>query len=264
MSDAQRTTPYLVLRSGDDPERAVIWDTLDITVGRLDSQDIEVPDPEVSRQHAVLRRDGAQFTVEDLGTGLGTRVNGERIERHVLEHGDVIEIGTLTLRFGRTDKPIRPGPNVHFASVLKGGSLPALAGDASGRTMLGFDVAEDLLPAVPAAAGPDRRAVSADGSLEALDDEDPLGLSIDAMDLQQMAAPRDLDLELAALPKSAPSTAPTRVPLARSAAQELASSATQLSLVVEGPAQEIEALLAALGDKRIQIGSLSLRIRKPR
>ena len=107
MSAAQRTSTYLVIRLGGEPERAVVWDTLDISVGRLDSQDLVVPDPEVSRKHAVFHRDGERFTLEDLGTGLGTLVNGEPISTHELQHGDVIQIGKL-----------EPGAGVKFSQYL--------------------------------------------------------------------------------------------------------------------------------------------------
>ena len=276
MSKAQRTSTYLVLRLGDEPERAIVWDTIEISIGRLDDQDIEVPDPEVSRKHALLRRDGERFVAEDLGTGLGTLVNGERITTRELEHGDVIEIGKLALRFGQTNQPIRPGPNVRFASELKGGNLPVLDREASGRTMLAFDAVDELLPSAAAAASgvSGARAVSADGSLEALDADDPLGLSFDAMDLGSAPAPRDLDLELDEKPEAWAAAAPTRAPLPPVGSRAVgagghrehagAQPSVELALLIDGPAQEVSALVGALRDTPIQIGSLRLRIRERR
>ncbi|HEY5656318.1 MAG TPA: FHA domain-containing protein [Myxococcota bacterium] len=266
MSAPPRISTYLVLRSSGQPERAVVWDTLDITVGRLDSQDIVVPDAEVSRKHAVFRRDGERFAVEDLGTGLGTLVNGEPITTRELQHGDVIQIGSLELKFGQTERRIRPADNVCFASVLKGGSLPAAHADVSGRTMLAFDAEDDLLASVPAqpAKDPGRRAVSADGSLEDLDDMDPLGLSCSGTDLGLASAPRDLDREFDEKPDAWAAAAPTQVPLAArpaEAAPASAGSSASLTLTIEGPAAELEALLALVRGKPIQIGALTLRLR---
>ncbi len=99
-----RVTSYLVFRYGDEPEQVVLWDTVEITVGRHDSQDIVVPDSEVSREHAVFRHKGDRFTIEDQGTGLGTLVNGEPIRLHELQPDDIIAIGMLKLKFGQTTK----------------------------------------------------------------------------------------------------------------------------------------------------------------
>ena len=59
-------------------------------------------DPGASRQHAEIRRDGAQFVVADLGSTNGTLVNDREIREHVLQDGDRITIGRTTLQFRRT------------------------------------------------------------------------------------------------------------------------------------------------------------------
>jgi predicted component of type VI protein secretion system len=287
MSDHPRKSTYLVVRLGDEPERAVVWDTLDIAVGRHDSQDISVADPEVSRKHAVFRREGERFCVEDLGTGLGTLVNGEPIGTHFLEHGDVVRIGMIELRFGQTEHSIRPGPNVCFASELKQRGLPSVRGAEGGRTMLAFDVDDE--PAFSAPTVPQletrARAVAADGSLEELDDLDPLGLSIDGTDLCAGAPARDLDQELLAdLPDPRASSSPTPGPgepaveppareftarvgapneAAESAAPDscAAKAVATLALEIDGPAQEVETFVSSVRGKRIQFGSVSLEIR---
>ena len=268
MSAPQRISSYLVVRLGEEPERAVVWDTLDISVGRLESQDLVVPDPEVSRKHAIFRREGERFTLEDLGTGLGTLVNGEPISTCELQHGDVIQIGSLELKFGQTERKIRPGGNVCFSSELKAGSLPAASGDVSGRTMLAFDVEDELFASAPAqpAEEPGPRAVSADGTLEVLDDMDPLGLS--GTDLGPGAPARDLDREFDEKPDEWAAAAPTRLPLQplppRPSAEGSAHTApgASLTLTVEGPDAEREALLSLLRDKPIRIGSLTLLLRE--
>jgi len=286
MSDEQRISTYLVIRLGGEPERAVVWDTLDISVGRHASQDISVADPEVSRKHAVFRREDERFCIEDMGTGLGTLVNGERIETRDLAHGDTIQIGMLEIRFGQTPKAIRPEPNVCFASELKQGGLPAATGAAGGRTMLAFDIEDDPpLPATGPVEEARARGVTADGKLEELDDLDPLGLSIDGADVRAAIQARDLDRELLAdMSDSRASAAPTLAPLEpvgvrqengpatstgthRPAAESTAPdagasrSAARLSLEVDGPPEEVEAFVAAVREKRVQFGAVSLKIR---
>jgi predicted component of type VI protein secretion system len=65
----------------------------DITVGR-EGCDVALPDPEVSRRHAALRRTPEGAAVEDLGSTNGTFVNGERITGlRPLADGDVVSFG---------------------------------------------------------------------------------------------------------------------------------------------------------------------------
>ena len=65
----------LVLPTGD---RIVLGEET-ITIGRLPSCDIPVPDPNVSRKHAEIRPSGDGYVVIDLGSTNGTRVNGATV-----------------------------------------------------------------------------------------------------------------------------------------------------------------------------------------
>jgi hypothetical protein len=69
------------------------------TIGRLPECDITVADVNVSRRHAEIRP-GTPFTIVDLGSTNGTKVNGARIDGpHMLHNGDVITLGGTQLRF---------------------------------------------------------------------------------------------------------------------------------------------------------------------
>jgi pSer/pThr/pTyr-binding forkhead associated (FHA) protein len=68
-------------------------------IGRSGECDITLDDPNVSRRHAEVRRDGEGFVVVDLESTNGTEVNGKRIREAVLADGDVIGIGTTRLTF---------------------------------------------------------------------------------------------------------------------------------------------------------------------
>jgi DNA-binding NtrC family response regulator len=52
----------------------------------------------VSRRHALLKLEPQGLTLEDLGSKNGTLVNGVRIQRSRLETGDLIRVGTVTLK----------------------------------------------------------------------------------------------------------------------------------------------------------------------
>ena len=53
----------------------------------------------MSRNHAVLRREGERFVLVDEGSLNGTFVNRRRADRTVLSDGDEIQIGKYKLIF---------------------------------------------------------------------------------------------------------------------------------------------------------------------
>ncbi|NDP42488.1 MAG: FHA domain-containing protein [Aromatoleum sp.] len=70
-----------------------------LTVGRGTGNDVVIDDPAASREHAAITCVGNDHIVEDLQSSNGTFVNGTRIIRHILQHGDVVEFGALHLRY---------------------------------------------------------------------------------------------------------------------------------------------------------------------
>ena len=71
-----------------------------VTVGRQASCTIVIADNNISRVHARFRADDDGWTIEDLGSTNGTKVNGVLItEPTLLSHGQLIALGTLQLHF---------------------------------------------------------------------------------------------------------------------------------------------------------------------
>ena len=65
------------------------------TIGR-EGCDITIADPELSRSHARILREGEAVVIEDLGSTNGTFVNGERISgRRALAGGDEVRFGEV-------------------------------------------------------------------------------------------------------------------------------------------------------------------------
>ena len=56
-------------------------------------------DPKVGRRHAALHIGKAGYTIEDLGTGSGTVINGQSIVREILRGGDIVQIGNTSFTF---------------------------------------------------------------------------------------------------------------------------------------------------------------------
>ena len=70
-----------------------------LVIGRLPECDVVLNDPNVSRRHAELRRQGADVVLQDLGSTNGTKVNGGIVSMVVLADGDEIIIGANRMAF---------------------------------------------------------------------------------------------------------------------------------------------------------------------
>jgi Protein of unknown function (DUF3662)/FHA domain len=68
-------------------------------IGRSRDCDVIVDDPNVSRRHAELRRDEEGWSVADLGSTNGVKVNGRRVDQARLRPGDHITLGVSDLTF---------------------------------------------------------------------------------------------------------------------------------------------------------------------
>ncbi len=80
----------------------------EIIIGRTDENDVVVNHRSISRNHAkIVVRDGA-FTVIDLASSNGVRVNGEPFGTVTLVNGDIIELGHVKMRF------VAPGEDYVF------------------------------------------------------------------------------------------------------------------------------------------------------
>lgn len=70
-----------------------------VTIGRRSGNDIQLDDPGVSKEHAVILTVGNDHIFEDLGSTNGSAINGSRITRHILQNGDVIELDGYQLKY---------------------------------------------------------------------------------------------------------------------------------------------------------------------
>ena len=85
-----------MFRDPDGDMTRVALENLPLTLGRRSTNEIQVLDPTVSRDHARILCDAADFVIEDLGSTHGTFVNQKRIQRHVLGPNDRIRLGGAT------------------------------------------------------------------------------------------------------------------------------------------------------------------------
>ncbi len=70
-----------------------------LVIGRLPECEVVLPDSNVSRRHAELRRKGDGVFVTDLGSTNGSRVNGTPVREQRLASGDEVSVGSTKLVF---------------------------------------------------------------------------------------------------------------------------------------------------------------------
>jgi pSer/pThr/pTyr-binding forkhead associated (FHA) protein len=85
----------LVLRQIKGPgfPRDVNLDIAEVVIGRALESNVSVDSPLVSRRHAAIKRGDAGYSVEDLESGNGVFVNGERVQTAPLRPNDTLQIG---------------------------------------------------------------------------------------------------------------------------------------------------------------------------
>lgn len=69
----------------------------EMTIGRHESNTIVLAEQTVTGKHAVIKIQGEEISITDLGSTNGTFVNGERIRSKVIRHGDKLRVGQAEL-----------------------------------------------------------------------------------------------------------------------------------------------------------------------
>jgi len=104
MSDAAvirvLTGPRLVIHN---PEGETLYPLIrpSVVLGRIDSSDVVLAHPSVSRVHARVMVVHGCHHLMDLGSRSGTLINGQPVPEPgcELQNGDVITVGAFTIRF---------------------------------------------------------------------------------------------------------------------------------------------------------------------
>jgi pSer/pThr/pTyr-binding forkhead associated (FHA) protein len=89
---------YLAVEDGDDLVVVALEKPV-IRLGRSVAADVQLDDASVSRRHALLIREHDGIHLVDDRSLNGVEVNGERIARKLLRHGDTIAVGRVRLQF---------------------------------------------------------------------------------------------------------------------------------------------------------------------
>jgi pSer/pThr/pTyr-binding forkhead associated (FHA) protein len=140
-----------------------------LVIGRTEENDVLLNHRSISRHHAKIVRDGEHYTIVDLQSANGIRVNGEDYERIELNAGDVIELGHVKMRFvGPLEDfvfdPHAPQPRqLPIKAIAIGGGALALLGLAAlffHRSSSGEPPVAEVPPTAPAAVAPAQTAAA--------------------------------------------------------------------------------------------------------
>ncbi len=99
--------PALILYDGDEIGGLHSLTKDETVIGRTAGCDVVIPEARVSQRHAMIRRarpGSDEFEIVDLGSASGTFLEGQLVERAVLQSGDKVVIGGRTLSFAMLDK----------------------------------------------------------------------------------------------------------------------------------------------------------------
>jgi len=84
----------ITMRSGPTPGKSFLLDEAEMFLGRDLTNNIAIPDPEISRRHARFMSTPEGVQIEDQGSTNGTFINGVRMTAPQLLHpGDLITFG---------------------------------------------------------------------------------------------------------------------------------------------------------------------------
>ena len=89
----------LILKFGDSILGEYPLDKETLTIGRKPNNDITVENLAVSGHHSRVITILQDSFLEDLNSTNGTYVNGKLIQKHALQHGDVVKIGKHELQY---------------------------------------------------------------------------------------------------------------------------------------------------------------------
>ena len=142
-------TLKIAVVEGPDAPITVTFQGPRLLIGRSGSCDLMLADSQISRQHAAIEREGAEFVLVDLGSANGTQVDnvGQRVTRHVLRDGDVIHLGHNVLKVSVLREldatEVKPVPAADAGEVTAVSAVPV------GQPSISFTVVR----------GPDKGAV---------------------------------------------------------------------------------------------------------
>jgi diguanylate cyclase (GGDEF)-like protein len=96
---------YLIMINGRSVGKKIKLEGDLCELGRSPDADVLIEDEGVSRKHARIERSPQGYVLVDNGSTNGVFLNGEKVQRHILDDGDKLQIGSNTiLKFSFMDQ----------------------------------------------------------------------------------------------------------------------------------------------------------------
>jgi len=97
--------PRLVAQSAEFEGKTFDLKGPELTVGRVPDNKIQIEHASVSGHHAVFKLDGLDYSIKDLDSTNGTRINGERVMQQKLRRNDILRLGNIELLYDSEHQP---------------------------------------------------------------------------------------------------------------------------------------------------------------
>jgi len=91
------TIPIEINIKGKGLNKTYFFEKHLIRIGRNKDNDIVIPDSTVSGNHAIINKQGKEFTIQDLGSTNGVIVNKKKVKKQVLKTGNQIKLGGIVM-----------------------------------------------------------------------------------------------------------------------------------------------------------------------
>lgn len=116
--------PRIQFTTPDGASGALELDAERMTLGRADDNQLIITDDSVSSHHGEVAFDGSSWTLSDLGSTNGTKIDGSRVEAVTLTHGSAFQLGNVDCVFVG-DEEISSAPTITISTQSGGyGSQP--------------------------------------------------------------------------------------------------------------------------------------------
>ena len=89
----------------------------EIFIGRNAQNHVPLEDTAISGRHCSIVREGRKYSLVDLGSTNGTRLNGAPVSKSPLRPKDIIQLGAIELMFDGQDVEVPVGPGHETARI---------------------------------------------------------------------------------------------------------------------------------------------------
>ncbi len=111
--------PRLTIQFDADELVYELNDETNVTLGRLEDNQVQIDHPSVSSHHAEFILQGNAYLLRDLQSTNGTRVNGDQVSEVILRGGERIRFGKVEAFYssGEGNEDLKPLPEQKSTSV---------------------------------------------------------------------------------------------------------------------------------------------------